>query len=301
MKAKYLYQKYGFSTLKEVALKARKGHYAVVATNVISLKFIYACLKAAKEANAPIILAVTTTALQGIGDEAMFAKVCSMAIKQMKMKQPVVIHLDHGKYEPAIAAIKAGFSSVMFDGSALPCAENIKKTKYIVELAKKYGCSTEAEVGPIGGKEDNAKGASGEMADVNECVKMTKLGISCLAAGIGNIHGIYPANWKGLNFELLKKIHAKTNNIPLVLHGGSGIPEAQVKKAIKLGVCKFNVGTELMIAFSAELNKYFKKEYDKIKKNYDPRKYSATALDAVTKKVIEKIKMCGSFNKGGKK
>ena len=298
---KYLYQKYGFATLKDVTLKAQKEHYAVVATNVISLSFIYACLKAAKQANSAIILAVTSSAMKGIGDAKAFARICAEAIRVMDMKTPVVVHLDHGKYDAAIDAIKAGFSSVMFDGSALPFKENIKKTKYIVELAKKYGCSTEAEVGPIGGKEDNAVGAEGEMADVNECVTIAKLGITNLAAGIGNIHGIYPEDWKGLNLKLLKEIHAKTNNIPLVLHGGSGIPNDQVKKAIKLGVCKFNVGTELLLAFSWELNKYFINDYAKLKKNYDPRKYLPPCLDAVTNKVIEKMNLCGSINRYNKK
>ena len=300
MKTKYLYQKYGFTALKDVVIKANKQHYAVVAANVINLGWIYACLKAAKDTNSPIILAVTSSAMKGIGDAKAFAKICSEAIRVMDMKTPVVIHLDHGKYEAAIEAIKAGFSSVMFDGSSLPFKENIKKTKAVVELAKKYGCSTEVEVGPIGGKEDNAIGAEGEMADVNECVAITKLGITCLAAGIGNIHGIYPKNWKGLNLNLLKEIHNKTHNIPLVLTGGSGIPADQVKKAIKLGVCKFNVGTETLIAFTETLNKYFKYEYPKLKKNYDPRKYLAPCFEAVTKKVIEKMKMCGSINKCAK-
>ena len=300
MMKKYLYQKYGFATLKDVTYKARKEHYAVVATNVISLSYIYACLKAAKQANSAIILAVTSSAMKGIGDAKAFARICAEAIRVMDMKTPVVVHLDHGKYEAAIEAIKAGFSSVMFDGSALPFKENIKKTKYIVELAKKYGCSTEAEVGPIGGKEDNAVGAEGEMADVDECVKVSKLGIDCLAAGIGNIHGVYPKNWNGINLELLKEIHAKTGSMPLVLHGGSGIPNDQVKAAIKLGVCKFNVGTETLIAYSTALNKYFKQDYDKVAKNYDPRKYLEPCWEAVVQKVIEKMALCGSLGKAKK-
>lgn len=216
-----------------------------------------------------------------------------------KITVPVALHLDHGSYEACIAALDAGFTSVMFDGSKLPFAENLQKTNEIIKLAKKHKATVEAEVGGIGGSEDGVT-SKGEIANVGECACMAaQTEIACLAAGIGNIHGIYPKDWKGLNFKKLEEIFAAVNKKPLVLHGGTGIPADQIKKAISLGICKINVNTECQLVFAKATRKYIesRKDLDKVGKGFDPRKLLKPGTEAIKATVIDKIKMFGSENK----
>ena len=214
----------------------------------------------------------------------------------MKITVPVALHLDHGTYEGAKACVAAGFSSIMFDGSHYPIDENVEKTKELVALAHANGMSIEAEVGTIGGEEDGVVGM-GEVADPAECAMIAGLGVDFLAAGIGNIHGVYPPNWKGLDFETLDKIHAATNNIPLVLHGGTGIPADMIRKAVSLGVSKINVNTECQLSFAAATRQYIEAGKDKQGKGFDPRKLLAPGADAIKATVREKIELFGSMNK----
>ena len=217
-------------------------------------------------------------------------------LEELKITVPVALHLDHGSYEGAKQCIAAGFSSVMFDGSHYPIAENIEKTKELVETCNKLGLSLEAEVGAIGGEEDGVIGG-GEVADPDECKMIADLGVTMLAAGIGNIHGKYPANWKGLNFDVLAKIQEKTGTMPLVLHGGSGIPEEMVKKAITLGVSKVNVNTECQIAFAEATRKYIEEGKDLVGKGFDPRKLLAPGYEAIKETVRSKMELFGSIGK----
>ncbi|WEK83063.1 MAG: class II fructose-bisphosphate aldolase family protein [Mycoplasma sp.] len=292
-----LYEKYGLVDFKQLIAKAKKEKFCILHINCINYDWIKTALVAAQEAKSPIILAVSDSALKYFGTHKSYLELIHSAIKANHITIPVVAHLDHGSYESALSAIKAGFNLVMFDGSHMPFEENYQKTKEVVALADQYGCCIEAEVGPIGGKEDNIDGGDGELADVNECEKISKLGITLLAAGIGNIHGIYPPNWKGLRFDRLTEIHNRLNQMPLVLHGGTGIPTDQIKKAISLGVYKLNVGTETLVVYSKALNEYFSKQYPQLKKNYDPRKYMVEPINALKACIIEKIKLCGSDNK----
>lgn len=290
------YQQHRLVNMKEMIHKAQLGHYAVLHINAINYDWIKTTILTAQETHSPIIIALTEKSMVNMCDPLTVAHITYDLMDFYKITVPVALHLDHGSYECAIACIKAGFSSVMYDGSHEPFETNLKKTKELINLANEYDVSVEGEVGPIGGKEDGVVG-SGELANPDECATMSTVGLTCLAAGIGNIHGLYPANWKGLDFDLLEKIKAKTNHIPLVLHGGTGIPSDQVQKAINLGVCKMNVGTETLTAFTKGIDAYFGAGLHKQGKGYDPRKYLPLAYNEVKNKIIEKLKMTGSFNK----
>lgn len=285
--------------MNDMLYKAKIGHYAVAAININNLEWIGAILEGAQEAKAPIILGVSAGAAKYMSGWKNVADMVNNVIESKKISVPVVLHLDHGKYEACFEALDAGFTSVMFDGSSFPFAENLAKTKDVVKYANKHSATVEAEVGGIGGTEDGVT-SSGEIASVDECAQITaKTKICCLAAGIGNIHGIYPKNWKGLNFEKLKEISENVRGLPLVLHGGTGIPEKQIEKAISLGICKINVNTECQLAFAEATRKYIeaKKDLDKKAKGFDPRKLLKPGYEAIKAKVIEKITMFGSKNK----
>lgn len=281
---------------KGILEAAREGHYAVPAININNLEWTKAILLTAQELNSPILLGVSEGAAKYMTGFKTVVGMVNGMIEELNITVPVALHLDHGSFEGAKAAIKAGFTSVMYDGSHLPFEENLAQTKEIVELAHKAGVSVEAEVGSIGGEEDGIVG-TGELADIDECVKITETGIDFLAAGIGNIHGPYPDNWQGLSFETLTNIKKATGNIPLVLHGGTGIPSEQIDKAINLGVAKINVNTELQLAFAAATRKFIESGQDLVGKNYDPRKVLAPGYDAMVKAITEKIEMFGSANK----
>lgn len=285
--------------MQDMLTKAAAGHYAVPAININNLEWIGAVLDAAQAAHSPIILGVSSGASKYMFGWKNVVDMVDNTIKTKKITVPVALHVDHGSYEACIAALDAGFSSVMFDGSKLPFAENLAKTKSMIKYAKRFGATVEAEVGGIGGSEDG-KTTQGEIANVGECACMAaQTEICCLAAGIGNIHGIYPKGWKGLNFDKLQEIFAAVNKKPLVLHGGTGIPEKQIAKAIGLGICKINVNTECQLAFAAAVRKYVeaKKDLDKKEKGFDPRKLLKPGVEAIKATVTEKIKMFGSENK----
>ena len=281
---------------KEMIEKAHEGHYAVGAFNINNMEWIKSILAAAEEAKSPVMLGVS----EGAGKYmAGFKNVVAMVREihdSMGITVPVALHLDHGSFEGAKACIEAGFTSVMFDGSHYDFEENVAKSKEILELAHSKGISVECEVGGIGGEEDGVA-SMGELADPQECANIAALGVDFLAAGIGNIHGKYPADWQGLNFDRLAEIQASTNGKPLVLHGGSGIPADQVAKAISLGVSKINVNTELQLVFAAATRKYIEEGKDLAGKGYDPRKLLNPGADAITKKVIEMMNQFGSANK----
>lgn len=272
------------------------GKYAIGQFNINNLEWTKAILLTAQENNSPVILGVSEGASKYMCGYKTVVNMVNGMLEDLKITVPVTVHLDHGTYDGALAAMKAGFSSVMFDGSSLPIDENVEKTKEIVRLAHEKGISVEAEVGAIGGEEDGVIGM-GEIADPEECRKICGLGIDFLAAGIGNIHGVYPPNWKGLNFEALKKIREATGDIPLVLHGGTGIPEDMIKKAISLGVSKINVNTECQIVFTKEVRKYIEEGKDKEGKGFDPRKVLKPGVEAIKEKVKEKMEIFGSINK----
>lgn len=290
------YKQHNLVNMNEMLRKAQQGHYAVLHINAINFDWMKTTILAAQETNSPIIIALTGKSMAGMCNPETVAHMVYDLMDHYKVTVPVALHLDHGSYEDALACIKAGFSSVMYDGSHVPFEENIKKTNEVLALAKQYDVSVEGEVGAIGGKEDGVTG-NGEQANPEECSKLAATGISCLAAGIGNIHGLYPANWKGLNFDLLEQIKNKTNHIPLVLHGGTGIPAEQVQKAINLGVCKVNVGTETLVAFTNQVSAYFEAGKHKEGKGFDPRKYLPIAYEGVKAKIIEKLKITGSLGK----
>ncbi len=280
----------------QMLLEARDGHYAVGQFNINDLEWTKSSLLAAQKKNAPIILGVSEGAGKYMTGFKTVAAMVKAMVESLGITVPVVLHLDHGTYEGAKACIEAGFSSIMFDGSHYPIEENIEKTKELVALAHANGVSIEAEVGSIGGEEDGVVGM-GEIANPDECARIASLGIDFLAAGIGNIHGKYPANWKGLDFEALEKIHAATNNIPLVLHGGTGIPDDMIKKAISLGVSKINVNTECQLSFAEATRKYIEAGKDLEGKGYDPRKLLAPGAAAIQATVEEKIDLFGSNDK----
>ncbi len=280
----------------EMLQKARDGHYAVGQFNINNLEWTKAILLTAQELNSPVILGVSEGAGKYMTGFKTVAAMVDAMVDSLGITVPVALHLDHGTYEGAKACIEAGFSSIMFDGSHYPIDENVAKTTELVELAHSKGISIEAEVGSIGGEEDGVIGA-GEVADPAECAKIASLGIDFLAAGIGNIHGKYPANWKGLDFEALDKIHNATNNIPLVLHGGTGIPADMIKKAISLGVSKINVNTECQLSFAAATRKYIEEGKDLQGKGFDPRKLLAPGFEAIKATVKEKMELFGSVNK----
>lgn len=278
---------------KEMLEKAHAGHYAVGAFNINNLEWTKAILLAAQETNSPVMLGVSEGAGKYMtGYKTITAMVTEM-IEALKITVPVALHLDHGSYEGAKAAIAAGFSSVMFDGSHYAFEENLEKSKEIIELAHSKGISVECEVGAIGGEEDGVIG-NGEVADPKECEIIASLGVDMLAAGIGNIHGKYPANWTGLNFDVLAEIQNVTGNKPLVLHGGSGIPTDMIKKAISLGVSKINVNTECQTVFAEATRKYIEEGKDLQGKGFDPRKLLAPGTDAIKKLVVDKIVEFGS-------
>lgn len=281
---------------KEMLEKAREGHYSVGQFNINNLEWTKAILLTAQEQNSPVILGVS----EGAGKYMAGYKTVVGMVKGMMEEQnitvPVALHLDHGGYEACLKCIEAGFSSVMYDGSHSPIEENIENTKKLVALCKEKGISLEAEVGAIGGEEDGIVG-NGEFADPAECKAIADLGIDFLAAGIGNIHGKYPANWPGLNFERLAEIQAQTGKMPLVLHGGTGIPADMIKKAINLGVSKINVNTECQLSFADATRKYIEAGKDKEGKGYDPRKLLAPGFEAIKETVREKMELFGSVNK----
>lgn len=281
---------------KEMLEKAHAGHYAVGAFNINNLEWTKAILLAAQETNSPVMLGVSEGAGKYMtGYKTITAMVTEM-IEALKITVPVALHLDHGSYDGAKAAIAAGFSSVMFDGSHYAFEENLQKSKEIIELAHSKGISVECEVGAIGGEEDGVIG-NGEVADPKECEIIASLGVDMLAAGIGNIHGKYPENWTGLNFDVLAEIQNVTGNKPLVLHGGSGIPTEMIKKAISLGVSKINVNTECQTVFAEATRKYIEEGKDLQGKGFDPRKLLAPGTDAIKKLVVDKIVEFGSNDK----
>lgn len=281
---------------KDMLVKAKAGHYAVGQFNINNLEWTRSVLLTAQEMNSPVILGVS----EGAGKYMTGFKTVAAMVKAMDeslgITVPVALHLDHGTYEGAKACVAAGFTSIMFDGSHYDISENVAKTTELVALAHDHGLSIEAEVGSIGGEEDGVVGA-GEIADPAQCASIASLGIDFLAAGIGNIHGVYPANWKGLDFDALDKIHKATNNIPLVLHGGTGIPDAMVKEAITLGVSKVNVNTECQLTFAAATRAYIEAGKDQQGKGYDPRKLLAPGAEAICGTVREKIELFGSAGK----
>ncbi|MBQ7906469.1 MAG: class II fructose-1,6-bisphosphate aldolase [Clostridia bacterium] len=281
---------------KEMLEKAKAGKYAVGQFNINNMEWTKAILLTAQELNSPVILGVSEGAGKYMcGYDTVVGMVKGM-IKCLNITVPVALHLDHGSYEGAKACINAGFSSVMFDGSHYPIEENVKKTTELVNACNVLGISLEAEVGSIGGEEDGVVGA-GECADPNECKMVADLGVTMLAAGIGNIHGKYPANWAGLNFDVLGAISEKVGDMPLVLHGGTGIPEDMIKKAISLGVSKINVNTECQLAFAAATRKYVEDGKDLSGKGFDPRKLLAPGFEAIKATVKEKMELFGSVNK----
>ena len=280
----------------EMLKKAKEGKYAVGQFNINNLEWTKAILQTAQENNSPVILGVSEGAGKYMCGYTTIVGMVNGMIKELGITVPVALHLDHGSYEHALKVIEAGFSSVMFDGSHYSIEENIEKTKEIIEIAHSKGISVEAEVGSIGGEEDGVVGG-GEVADVNECKMIADLGVDMLAAGIGNIHGKYPANWAGLRFDVLEEIGKATDPMPLVLHGGTGIPEDMIKKAISLGVSKINVNTECQLAFQEATRKYIEEGKDLQGKGFDPRKLLAPGSEAIKATVREKIELFGSKDK----
>ena len=281
---------------KEMLNKAKAGHYAVGQFNINNLEWTKAILLTAQEMNSPVILGVSEGAGKYMCGYKTIVGMVEGMIEGLGITVPVALHLDHGSYEGALKCIEAGFSSVMFDGSHYPIEENIAKTKELVALCNEKGISLEAEVGSIGGEEDGVVGA-GECADPNECKMIADLGVTMLAAGIGNIHGKYPANWPGLSFDTLDAIQQKTGVMPLVLHGGTGIPAEMIAKAIDLGVSKINVNTECQLAFAAATRGYIEAGKDLSGKGFDPRKLLAPGFEAIKATVKEKMELFGSVNK----
>ena len=286
----------GLVSAKEMLEKAKAGKYAVGQFNINNLEWTKAVLQTAQECQSPVILGVSEGAGKYMcGFETVAAMVKAM-IDSMGITVPVALHLDHGTYDGCYKCIKAGFSSIMFDGSHYPFEENLAKSTELVHVAHALGLSIECEVGAIGGEEDGVIGM-GECADPDECKTIADLGVDMLAAGIGNIHGVYPANWQGLSFETLDAIQQKTGIMPLVLHGGTGIPDDQIKKAISLGVSKINVNTECQLVFAEATRGYIEAGKDQQGKGFDPRKLLAPGVDAIKAKVKEKMELFGSVGK----
>ena len=281
---------------KEMLTKAKAGHYAVGQFNINNLEWTKSILLTAQELNSPVILGVSEGAGKYMCGYKTVVGMVNGMLEELNITVPVALHLDHGSYEGAKKCIEAGFSSIMFDGSHYPIEENIEKTKELVATCNKLGLSLEDEVGAIGGEEDGVIGM-GECADPKECKMVADLGVTMLAAGIGNIHGKYPANWKGLSFETLDAIQQLTGEMPLVLHGGTGIPADMIKKAISLGVSKINVNTECQLAFAAATRKYIEEGKDLEGKGFDPRKLLAPGAEAIKATVKEKMELFGSVNK----
>ena len=286
----------GLVSAKEMLEKARDGKYAVDQFNINNLEWTKSILATAQELNAPVILGVSEGAGKYMTGFKTVAAMVKAMIEEMKITVPVALHLDHGTYDGCYKCIKAGFSSIMFDGSHFPIDENVAKTSELVNVCNQLGLSLEAEVGAIGGEEDGVIG-KGECADPDECKKIADLGVTMLAAGIGNIHGKYPANWPGLSFETLAAVKEKVGDMPLVLHGGTGIPTDQIKKAISLGVAKINVNTECQLAFAAATRKYVEEGKDLAGKGFDPRKLLAPGAQAIKDTVKEKMEIFGCIGK----
>ena len=281
---------------KEMLDKAKAGHYAVGHFNINNLEWAKAILLTAQENNSPVILGVSEGAGKYMAGYKTIVGMVNGMLEELNITVPVALHLDHGSYEACYKCIDAGFSSVMFDGSHYPIEENVAKTKELVAVCKEKGLSLEAEVGSIGGEEDGVIGM-GECADPEECKAIADLGVTMLAAGIGNIHGKYPENWAGLSFETLDAIQQKTGDMPLVLHGGTGIPDDMIKKAISLGVAKINVNTECQLVFAEATRKYIEEGKDLVGKGFDPRKVLAPGFEAIKAKVKEKMEIFGSIDK----
>ncbi len=281
---------------KEMLNKAKAGKYAVGQFNINNLEWTKAILLTAQELNSPVILGVSEGAGKYMCGYKTVVGMVNAMLEELNITVPVALHLDHGSYEGAKKCIEAGFSSVMFDGSHYPIEENIAKTKELVAICNDLGLSLEAEVGAIGGEEDGVVG-NGEVADPEECKMISDLGVTMLAAGIGNIHGKYPENWAGLSFDTLAKIQELTGTMPLVLHGGTGIPAEMIQKAISLGVSKINVNTECQLAFAAATREYVEAGKDLQGKGFDPRKLLAPGFEAIKATVKEKMELFGSVNK----
>jgi fructose-bisphosphate aldolase class II len=281
---------------KDMLEKARDGKYAVGQFNINNLEWTKAVLQTAEELKSPVILGVSEGAGKYMTGYKTVAAMVKAMIEELKITVPVALHLDHGSYDGCYKCIEAGFSSIMFDGSHYPIAENVEKTTELVKVCAEKGLSLEAEVGSIGGEEDGVVGM-GECADADECKQVADLGVTMLAAGIGNIHGKYPENWAGLSFETLAAIKDKVGNMPLVLHGGTGIPEDQIKKAISLGVAKINVNTECQLTFAEATRKYIEAGKDLEGKGFDPRKLLAPGTEAIKATVKEKMELFGSVGK----
>ena len=281
---------------KEMLTKAKQGKYAVGQFNINNLEWTKAILLTAQECNSPVILGVSEGAGKYMCGYKTVVGMVNGMIEELNITVPVALHLDHGSYDGCMKCIEAGFSSIMFDGSHYPIEENVAKTSELVKICAEKGMSLEAEVGSIGGEEDGVVGA-GECADPDECKSIADLGVTMLAAGIGNIHGKYPANWKGLSFETLAAVQEKTGEMPLVLHGGTGIPEDMIKKAISLGVAKINVNTECQLAFAAATREYVEAGKDLSGKGFDPRKLLAPGFEAIKATVKENMELFGSVNK----
>ena len=281
---------------KEMLVKAKAGKYAVGQFNINNLEWTKAILQTAQELNSPVILGVSEGAGKYMCGYTTVVGMVNGMLENLGITVPVALHLDHGSYEHAKKCIEAGFSSVMFDGSHYSIEENIEKTKELVALTKKLNLSLEAEVGAIGGEEDGVIGG-GEVADPKECKMIADLGVTMLAAGIGNIHGQYPANWPGLRFDVLDQIQQVTGEMPLVLHGGTGIPADMIRKAISLGVSKINVNTECQLSFAAAVRQYIEEGKDRQGKGFDPRKLLAPGVEAIKATVKEKMELFGSVGK----
>ena len=281
---------------KEMLQKAKAGHYAVGQFNINNLEWTKAILTAAEETKSPVILGVSEGAGKYMCGYKTVVGMVNGMLEEMNITVPVALHLDHGSYDGCMKCIEAGFSSVMFDGSHYPIEENVAKTKELVAICAEKGLSLEAEVGAIGGEEDGVVGI-GECADPNECKMVADLGVDFLAAGIGNIHGKYPANWQGLSFETLDAIQQLTGDLPLVLHGGTGIPDDMIKRAIDLGVSKINVNTECQLVFAEATRKYIEAGKDLEGKGFDPRKLLKPGAEAIVAKVKEKMELFGSVGK----
>ncbi|SHM31190.1 fructose-bisphosphate aldolase, class II [Anaerosporobacter mobilis DSM 15930] len=280
---------------KDMLTKAKAGKYAVGQFNINNLEWTKAILLTAQENNSPVILGVSEGAGKYMGGYHAVVGMVNGLMQDLNITVPVALHLDHGSFEGAEKCIEAGFSSIMFDGSHYPIDENIDKTTKLVKICNEKGLSLEAEVGSIGGEEDGVVGA-GECADPNECKQIADLGVTMLAAGIGNIHGKYPENWAGLSFETLEAVSEKTGDMPLVLHGGTGIPEDMIKKAISLGVAKINVNTECQLSFAEATRKYIEAGKDLEGKGFDPRKLLGPGFEAIKATVKEKMELFGSVN-----
>lgn len=281
---------------EEMLKKAKAGKYAVGQFNINNLEWTKAILLTAEELKSPVILGVSEGAGKYMTGYKTVVGMVNGMLEELKITVPVALHLDHGSYEGCLKCVEAGFSSIMFDGSHYPIQENIDKTTELVKIAKEKGMSLEAEVGAIGGEEDGVVG-QGECADPDECKAIADLGVTMLAAGIGNIHGKYPENWKGLSFETLAAVSERTGDMPLVLHGGTGIPEDMIKKAISLGVAKINVNTECQLSFAEATRKYIEAGKDLEGKGFDPRKLLAPGFEAIKATVKEKMELFGSVGK----